>query len=1097
MVASFQVKANAWIAPATPSVPHNFNTIAGSPSPTTPFVASAGAPTSKSRGSTTTAPFTAASVGHVVGVPSADRLGLGKNFFEQGEEGELRERDQREPKTVSGIQDRDAWVVSVVLARGGKSTSGLRRRTNDLEQKNLTIYVSTPTSSLTLRRSLADVAELEADALTFHIVQLRYNFPGRVPARPMPTPPLITFTPKKSRTAVFATLQRTLSPRRASSSSSSSARANSLDMSIMDVTELGNWLTDLSGDKVLRESSAFQTFFSASGPDDLESARLERRIKGNQSNVAKYIGPSSTKAKRGRLNVSEDSIPSAGTTSSEHVPLFPLPPIPSSKLDFNVNGKRKSSSGTDTLSTAGSEIEQGLPSGIVAERVEETIEEPESLPEVHAIPKSPEPSKATESPGASRPASVVETSGDAVATSSTQKKGKTLQRRRKDDKAVTIDSFEILRVLGKGCAGKVLLVRQKTDGALFALKAIHKQHVLAHRESAHTKTEQAVLKMCARDATINPFVVRLHYSFHDRETLYLALDFHPGGDLATQLARWGRLGRDRARFYTAEIVEGVQGLHANGIIYRDLKPENVLINAEGHIVLTDFGLSKDFGHATRDRSSRAGEDDDGLPRPRWLSSSGHGERRASASVANWPATRETTTTFCGTAEYLSPGEFGVKKMNMPVLLGEPYSYEVDAWSLGTMLWEMLAGVTPYWSEDHATMYHRVLHEDLNFDDTDRIFDDDTKSLLRGLLQRDPLLRMTDERVKRHPYFSMIVWEHIYHRRYVPPFIPTLNASDPCDTSQFDEMFLSMPNEVGTGAAPEEGSGRDSPDGEPESAVDEEGRDVFDGYSYYGRDAESFYSETSQIDEGGEEEEWVARPPSVGGSEAEETKSRVEAMVMNENQVEEPTSYDQDRDYRTSSLQEVTIQLDHVQLHDPSALAHTPEAVRPSFESGTSDSDWDVVDHEPAAPTSRNGGKEARSSTTTTLWGRGFKDKYRLVLMTPRGVGVGGGGGTSSPLRIPSGLATNSSRKGSSTTTGTTTTTGSRRSPSPTLEAIGRGRGRNGAAAGGGGGPDLLMLAALSRGAAAAAASGDGASIRKPKKAGVTLKKLGFNFRSHK
>lgn len=131
---------------------------------------------------------------------------------------------------------------------------------------------------------------------------------------------------------------------------------------------------------------------------------------------------------------------------------------------------------------------------------------------------------------------------------------------------VCIDEFELIRVLGKGCAGKVLLVRKKgknSTGQLLALKSIVKRHVLAHQELQHTLTEQAVLRRMSRDVK-NPFVVHLHYSFHDKDNLFLVMDFHPGGDLATQLARWGRFGRDRARFYAAEIVEGLQGLHAAG-----------------------------------------------------------------------------------------------------------------------------------------------------------------------------------------------------------------------------------------------------------------------------------------------------------------------------------------------------------------------------------------------------------------------------------------------------------------------------------------------------------------------------------------------------
>jgi serum/glucocorticoid-regulated kinase 2 len=134
---------------------------------------------------------------------------------------------------------------------------------------------------------------------------------------------------------------------------------------------------------------------------------------------------------------------------------------------------------------------------------------------------------------------------------------------------VAVDDFEMMRVLGKGCAGKVLLVRHKPTSDLFALKAITKRHVLAHQELQHTLIEQAVLKRMAAEGK-DPFVVKLWWSFHNREHLFLVMDFHPGGDLATQLARWGRLGCDRARFYAAEIVEGIKGLHKNGVIYQDL-----------------------------------------------------------------------------------------------------------------------------------------------------------------------------------------------------------------------------------------------------------------------------------------------------------------------------------------------------------------------------------------------------------------------------------------------------------------------------------------------------------------------------------------------
>ncbi|KAG8852676.1 hypothetical protein FRB96_008532 [Tulasnella sp. 330] len=445
-------------------------------------------------------------------------------------------------------------------------------------------------------------------------------------------------------------------------------------------------------------------------------------------------------------------------------------------------------------------------------------------------------------------------------------------------KKVTLEDFEMMRVLGKGCAGKVLLVKYKKTSDLYALKAITKRHVLAHQELQHTLTEQAVLKRMSKENK-DPFVVKLWWSFHDKDNLFLVMDFHPGGDLATQLARWGRLGRDRARFYAAEIVEGVEGLHAAGVIYRDLKPENILIGGDGHIVLTDFGLSKEFprrsisggsahgGGSGADTPSGtfagtdfyAGSSAPGTPKEgggsglaHWMSGSisavgGNGERDLA-----WGGQKDVTSTFCGTAEYLAP----------EVIQGLPYSYEVDWWSFGTMLYEMLSGITPFWANNHSDMYVRVLQDELTFAE-DRAMDQDTKSLIRGLLQRNPALRMSEPRIKRHPYFSMIDWDHVYYKRYIPPYIPPIDPSNASDTQNFDETFLEMNPTIENDdmvddserdrTDDEGGNGNSRTDGEDsikafsggaakaKSEADQQLAsskadtvDVFDGYSFKGR-----------------------------------------------------------------------------------------------------------------------------------------------------------------------------------------------------------------------------------------------------------------------
>lgn len=180
---------------------------------------------------------------------------------------------------------------------------------------------------------------------------------------------------------------------------------------------------------------------------------------------------------------------------------------------------------------------------------------------------------------------------------------------------------------------------------MYALKAIKKSRVVEQKEVQHTRAERDIL---ARLRGQSPFLIRMHYAFQTPTQLFLVLDYFSGGDIATQMSTYHIFTPERTRFYAAEILAGLAVLHRHGIVYRDLKPENVLIGRDGHIVLTDFGLSKIF-------PPQQYRDEDDLP---------------------------ITTTFCGTAEYLAP----------EVLLGEPYTFAIDYWSYGTLLYEMLAGI---------------------------------------------------------------------------------------------------------------------------------------------------------------------------------------------------------------------------------------------------------------------------------------------------------------------------------------------------------------------------------------------------------------------
>ncbi|KAJ3374877.1 AGC/AKT protein kinase [Allomyces macrogynus ATCC 38327] len=293
--------------------------------------------------------------------------------------------------------------------------------------------------------------------------------------------------------------------------------------------------------------------------------------------------------------------------------------------------------------------------------------------------------------------------------------------------------FDLLKVVGKGSFGKVLQVRKKDTGRIYAMKILNKKDIIARQEVAHTLSERNVLVQAN-----SPFLVGLKFSFQTADKLYLVLDYMNGGELFYHLQNEQVFSEHRAKFYTAELVLALEHLHRHGIVYRDLKPENVLLDSTGHVALTDFGLCKENLYDA------------------------------------------TTNTFCGTAEYLAP----------EVLQGTGYGRAVDWWSLGILLYEMTAGIPPFYSDNTNLMYNKILFEEIQFPPG---FSPEAQSLIRALLERDPRGRLGSgaddaDAIKAHPFFADIDWHQLRKKQIRPPFKPHVESET--DTSNFDPAFTS-------------------------------------------------------------------------------------------------------------------------------------------------------------------------------------------------------------------------------------------------------------------------------------------------------------------
>eukprot|EP00759_Apiculatamorpha_spiralis_P052533 PhF_6_TR5761/c0_g1_i1/m.8496 len=282
------------------------------------------------------------------------------------------------------------------------------------------------------------------------------------------------------------------------------------------------------------------------------------------------------------------------------------------------------------------------------------------------------------------------------------------------DGSINLQSFEVLKTLGKGSYGLVSLVRKKDSGHVYALKELDKAQIARERLAEHVLSERQILMRVS-----HPFIVKLHYTFQTEASLYLVLDYLSGGDLENHLTKEKTFTESRCKFYVAEISLALSHLHSVNIVYRDLKPENVVVDKEGHVKVADFGLAK-------------------------TNVSGTGAR-----------------TFCGTPEYVAP----------EIILGDGHGTAVDWWSLGILTFRMLTGSPPFTSSNVNELYEMILRKPIDF--SKFTLSPAAEDFIRQLLERNVMKRLQSiTAVKSHPFFADIDWERVLSRSITPPFIPT-------------------------------------------------------------------------------------------------------------------------------------------------------------------------------------------------------------------------------------------------------------------------------------------------------------------------------------
>lgn len=290
-----------------------------------------------------------------------------------------------------------------------------------------------------------------------------------------------------------------------------------------------------------------------------------------------------------------------------------------------------------------------------------------------------------------------------------------------------LDDYQIIKTVGTGTFGRVCLCRDRISEKYCAMKILAMTEVIRLKQIEHVKNERNILREIR-----HPFVISLEWSTKDDSNLYMIFDYVCGGELFTYLRNAGKFTSQTSNFYAAEIVSALEYLHSLQIVYRDLKPENLLINRDGHLKITDFGFAKKL--------------------------------------------RDRTWTLCGTPEYIAP----------EIIQSKGHNKAVDWWALGVLIYEMLVGYPPFYDEQPFGIYEKILSGKIEWE---RHMDPIAKDLIKKLLVNDRTKRLGNMKngaddVKRHRWFKHLNWNDVYNKKLKPPILPDVHHDG--DTKNFDD-----------------------------------------------------------------------------------------------------------------------------------------------------------------------------------------------------------------------------------------------------------------------------------------------------------------------